>query len=310
MAYHLADFGYYTVGGRIHENRDGKPRKIQFTRSAHYDYDPRGISAVEHAYVQYFIPKERLPGPPVLLVHGGGMSGSCWDTTPDGRPGWIQRLLAYGYEVHVIDNVERGRAGFAPGLWDGEPILRTMNEAWSLFRIGDPEYFESRQPFPGQLFPAEQFETFARCFAPRWLATSQLQTAALVAALERLGPALVICHSQGGEITFDAHRTAPHLFAGIIAIEPSGLPEKPQQLSQTPTVLCVGDFLECAEHWRLRGLGWARFVDTLTRNGYPATLLRSGEAFSDGHSHMLMMDRNGEQVLEAALAAHRALART
>ena len=57
------------------------------------------------------------------------MHGSTWETTPDGRPGWINLLLAQGYEVHVLDNVERGRSGFAPGLWRDDPILRSQEEA-------------------------------------------------------------------------------------------------------------------------------------------------------------------------------------
>ena len=50
--------------------------------------DPRGHYAVEHAYVQYYIPANRRPEPPVLLVHGGGDVGQLLgDDT-----GWAPRL--------------------------------------------------------------------------------------------------------------------------------------------------------------------------------------------------------------------------
>ena len=119
LTYHLKEFGSYTVGGRLHKVTTGIPKTVHFTRTASFEVDPRGHFAVEQAYVQYFIPENRNAEPPIVFVHGGGMSGSCWDKTPDGRPGWLHLALDRGYEVHVIDNVERGRAGFAPGLWGG-----------------------------------------------------------------------------------------------------------------------------------------------------------------------------------------------
>ena len=90
-------------------------------------------------------------------------------------------LLDRGYEVHVIDNVERGRAGFAPGLWSGAPITRSLQEAWRLFRIGSDAGFATRSAFAGQRFPHETLEQLARTFVPRWLSTTGLQAAALAA---------------------------------------------------------------------------------------------------------------------------------
>lgn len=304
VAYALSDFGAYTVGGRLHHVAQGEPQKVNFTRSAAYELDPRGHYAVEHAYVQYFVPHVRRPGPPVLLVHGGGMTGTCWETTPGGQPGWIQRLVGRGYEVHVIDNVERGRAGFAPGLWEGEPVLRSLEEAWTLFRIGAPDGFGAREGFPGQLFPVEGLEAMARGFAPRWLTTAPLQVSALVAVLERIGPALVVCHSQGGELTFDAHRRVPTLFAGIIALEPSGFPDAPDRLLDTPFILTIGDYLDSAEHWRVRERGWRGLSDALLSRRAPHRLLDPTNAFGPGNSHMLMMDGNSEAVLDACLKAY------
>jgi len=104
VGYALEDFGSYTIGGRTHQVTVGQPREVNFTQSASYVYDPRGHFSVEHAYVQYFVPKNRNCYPPVLLVHGGGMHGSTWETTPDGRPGWLNQLVSLGFEVHVRDN--------------------------------------------------------------------------------------------------------------------------------------------------------------------------------------------------------------
>jgi len=298
VTYHLKDFGSYTVGGRTLEVTDGVPREVFFTRSASYTYDPRGHFSVEHGYVQYFIPAKRNQLPPVVLVHGGGMHGSTWETTPDGRPGWINLLLADGYEVHVLDNVERGRSGFAPGLWQGEPILRSQEEAWELFRIGTKECFEQRQAFKGSLFPVASFASFAQMIVPRWLTTTHLHVAALVETLKHTGPAIVICHSQGGEIAFNAAGFVPDGFAGIIAIEPSITFESDETTPSVPCALFMGDFLDCAHHWSQRADAWLRWQAQV---GDKMKLVQSGKDCRNGHTHFPMLDQNSDEVLRLCL---------
>lgn len=293
LVYQLKDFGSYTVGGRLHKVTTGTPKTVQFTRTASFEVDPRGHFAVEHAYVQYFIPENRNAEPPMVFVHGGGMSGSCWDKTPDGRPGWLHLALDRGYEVHVIDNVERGRAGFAPGLWDGEPVLRSLEEAWVLFRIGAAEGFATRTPFEGQRFPVAYFETFAQCFVPRWLGTTPLHVDALCAVLERTGPAIVVCHSQGGEITFDAHARVGHLIVQIIALEPSGYPNEGVDLRDTPLTICAGDNLDHDPQWQTRNAAWVK----LGSKG-PNARYWGASDINGGNSHMLMMDSNSAEIFE------------
>jgi len=290
--YVLKDFGSYTIGGRLHVVEHGTPFTVNFTRSAAYEVDPRGDFAVEHGYVQYFLPQHRNAEPPVLLVHGGGMSGSCWETTPDGRPGWIQLLLARGYEVHVLDTAERGRAGFAPGLWEGAPLLRSQQEAWTLFRFGRGQDYAERIGFAGQLFPIDAFDAFARSFVPRWLSTTPIQTRVLKAVLRRLGHAIVVCHSQGGELVFDACATEASSMSRIIALEPSAMPDG----VTVPVTLCAGDYLDVADHWRLRRDGWRRAA----RQQENITYLGPSD-FGPGNSHMMMMDRNHHQILDLLL---------
>ena len=129
--YHLSDFGAYTVGGRMIDVAGRATREINFTPAASFIYDPNGTFAIEHLYVQYFVPASRNAHPPILLLHGGGLTGSTWETTPDGRPGWLHGLLRRGFEVHVVDNVERGRAGWCAieGIWPDAPIQRSLQEA-------------------------------------------------------------------------------------------------------------------------------------------------------------------------------------
>lgn len=301
MTYRLKDFGSYTAGGRLHLVTKGDAREVHFTRDASFRYDPKGTFAVEHVYVQYFIPENRNQEPPVVLVHGGGMHGSTWDNTPDGRPGWLHLLLARGYEVHVLDNVERGRSGFMPGLWDGDPILRSIEEAWTLFRFGPPEGLNTRTPFPDQQFPVEHLDQFSQHFVPRWLTTTPLHVAGLISVLERTGPAIVICHSQGGEITFDAQAKAPHLIKSIIAVEPSTADCDFGAMKSCPFILMKGDHMDKDPTTAARLQRWEGLIAELTSHSAPACLLDTPREVAPGGSHMLMLDRHSKECLELAL---------
>ncbi|WP_430450105.1 hypothetical protein [Rhodophyticola sp.] len=300
MSYTLRDFGSYTVGGRMHRVMEGEPQEVQFTRTASYTYDPRGHFAVEQTYVQYFIPDRARDLPPVVLVHGGGMHGSTWETTPDGRPGWINLLLDRGREVHVVDMVERGRSGFAPGLWDDAPILRSAEEAWTLFRIGPSDGFVRRRAFEGTQFPVSALDGFLQRIVPRWLSTTQLQTNGVIALIDRLGAASLVCHSQGGEVGFDAFRARPDKVFGILAVEPSAFP--PSDVT-CPITLLAGDYLDTAQHWFDRAEGWRDSVAKLRARGVSACFIDTAKTVARGGSHFLMMDRNSDDVLDAGMAA-------
>ncbi len=191
--------------------------------------------------------------------------------------------------------MERGRAGFAPGHWEGGPLLRSMEEAWSLFRVGSAKRFSSRIPFDGQRFPIDQLEHFARSFVPRWTTTTNIQVNVLIAVLEHTGPAIVVCHSQGGELVFDAHSSNPNLFAEIIALEPSNYPETATCLAGTPTRILIGDYLDMNPQWMQR---YSESVKLCSDSGVK---LIGPDQYGNGNSHMLMMDSNSDDILDYAL---------
>lgn len=289
MAYALADFGSYHAGGRIARVTRGAPRQIAFTREASHLYDPRGHFAVGAAYVQWFRPAGPRDAPPVVLVHGGGMHGGTWETTPDGRPGWLHGLLDMGREVHVVDMAERGRAGFAPGHWEGEPILRSLEEAWTLFRIGPAAGFAARRPYPGSLFPARALEALGARFCPRWLTTGEMQRAALEAVLDRTGPAELVVHSQGAEAAFDLEAARPGLFAALRAVEPSSRPPGGGMAGGAPLTILTGDFLDTDADWQARAEGW---------RAIPGAQVRDAAAeIAPGFTHLPMMDLRSPDAL-------------
>ena len=110
--------------------------------------DPNGHYQVEQMYVQYFLPQNRKGKLPLLMWHGGGLTGATYETTPDGREGWLNMFIRKGWDVYVSDAVERGRSGFAtPDVWTDEPIFLTTPTRSSAFASARRRLLERR---PGQ----------------------------------------------------------------------------------------------------------------------------------------------------------------
>jgi hypothetical protein len=129
------EVGSFHVGGRSVSLSGLPKREAVFTAGAPpIVVDPNGDFEVEQMYVQYVKLAEPRAKYPLLLMHGGGLTGVTYETTPDGRPGWQMFFLRQGHTVYTGDAVERGRASWArfPEVWKGEPVFRTKKEAWEL----------------------------------------------------------------------------------------------------------------------------------------------------------------------------------
>ena len=296
----VAEFGSFYAGGRqIHI--EGEPvRSIAFTQTASYDYNPNGLFHIEQAYVQYFIPVEQRVGIPLVLLHGGGMTGAMWEHTPDGRAGGVQAFVEQGFAVYVVDNVERGRAGWAPfpGVWPDTPIIRSAQEAWSLFRFGHANDFQARRPFKEQRFPVEHLDAFICEAVPRWLSNNDTAVTTLCAALDRIGPCLLLAHSHGGEVAFRAAAQRPGLVQGMVAVEPSGFGSslEASTLNGKSCLFVYGDYLDATPTWQgLRRKG-AEFKNTLDEMGAATEWWELAEMGIRGNSHMLMMDNNSDEI--------------
>ncbi len=299
MSIQLQDFGSFYVGGRAVEIHDQPAHLVNMSNQiTGFSANPNGTFLVEQAYVQYFIPVRLRFETPVLLVHGGGLSGTTWETTPDGRPGWLQLLLEAGIATYVIDNVERGRAGWCslPGIWSGEPLLRSEPEAWTVYKLGDPL---TREPFAGQRFPMASVDMLMRYTVPRWTTTSEAAQAALEAAIRRIGPCIVIGHSQGGGLAVRAALQLPDLVKAVVALEPHGLPESLTDRGVENRMLFVlADFNDKTHIYAQL----AARVRQIVREWPHTELLDLPAAGIFGNSHMMMMDSNGADVLYLIIA--------
>jgi pimeloyl-ACP methyl ester carboxylesterase len=304
----LRDMGSFHVGGR-EVTLSGLPVEsvVLVPGSPPTRIDPNNSYWVEPMYAQYGLPAVRRGQFPLLLWHGGGLTGVSFETTPDGREGWYTHFLRRGWDTYVSDAVERGRSGWAryPEITTSAPIFRPQREAWEQFRIGeglgswDPDPAKRRQ-LAGNQFPADGYDAFIKQLVPRWTTTDDAIQRAYEALLERIGPSIIVFHSQAGQFAFRAAQARPDLVKALVAVETSGIgrAEDAAKLKDIPILMLYGDHIVGHPRWpaiRQRGLTFAKAI---TDAGGKVDVIDLPERGIRGNSHMLMMDRNNLAVAD------------
>jgi hypothetical protein len=111
----VAEIGSFFTGGRIHHLEGlARQERISTPGGPVHFIDPNGELMAGQMYVHYVRLANPAAAAPLLMWHGGGMTGVNWETTPDGRPGWQMFFLRAGFDTYISDAVERGRASWAP----------------------------------------------------------------------------------------------------------------------------------------------------------------------------------------------------
>ena len=304
--YALKDVGSFYIGGRS-VTLSGLPvREIVFTKGAPaMKVDPNGDFEVDQMYVQYMLPADQKSKYPLLMWHGGGLTGVTWESKPDGNPGWMQYFLRSGHPIYVSDAVERGRATWAryPEIFASEPFFRTKKEAWELFRIGPKDSYNTdpakRIAHPGEKFPVSAFDQFCKQSVPRWATNDAPTQVAYNALVQKIGSSVILVHSQGGNFGFQSALAAPDKVKAIIAIEPSGAP-KPgpelEKLKNIPILIVWGDYLNKQELWQRLVPNIQAFAKDLQSRGGKVDWIDLPKLGISGNTHMLMMDENSDQV--------------
>lgn len=80
-----------------------------------------------HLYAEFQIPSRQTHQWPIVIVHGGGQTGTNFTGTPDGREGWAQYFLRQGYAVYVVDQPGRGRAAYESEVYGSVTQLNLPN---------------------------------------------------------------------------------------------------------------------------------------------------------------------------------------
>ncbi len=230
----LARTGHFFVGGDYVETADGHVMSGQM-------------------YVREGVPAEVTRPYPVVMIHGMGQTGTNYEGTPDGREGWAQNFVRAGYAVYVVDQPARGRSAYHVDV-DGPTPRGAIATAHGIAkRFTSPAAHDTfgRAPLHSQ-WPGEGrlgdplFDEFFRsqvAAVPTATGRPELLTKAAGAALlDRIGPAVLLTHSQSGSFGWQIADARPSLVKAILAIEPalaptvpvSGSSASPYGLTMTP----------------------------------------------------------------------------
>ena len=182
-------------------------------------------------YAEFQIPATQSHPWPIVMIHGGAQSGTNFTGTPDGREGWAQFFLRQGYAIYVVDQPGRGRAAYQADLYGAAAGL---NLDTTQRQFAAPERF-NRWPqahlhtqWPGRGEPGDPvFDQFYASQMPSiqdFTLQQELNRDAIVALLEKIGPSILLTHSQSGAFGWPVADARPELVKAILAVEPNGPP--------------------------------------------------------------------------------------
>ena len=316
----LKEQGMFYLGGDIvHTDWANGPNGPSFLGKS-------GDIAVNQMYVGFMIPQNER-GAPIILMHGGNLSGACFETTPDGRMGWYEYFARQGHAVYLPDQVTRARSGFdvtpfnevaggvrAPGELPNLLVL-TKQGSWELFRFGP----SLGTAFPDEQFPVEAIDELAKQSIPDQNAEFQMPpginlTPTRLAALgKKIGGAVLMGHSESGFYPEQAALTDPSGLLGLVSMEPASCnattltATQIAKLAKIPTLVVFGDHLQDVP--ASSGVDWPgaladcqKYVDAINAAGGDATMLHLPAAGVSGNSHMLFQDKNNIQVGDMVLS--------
>ncbi len=303
-ALQVKEIGNFYVGGR-QVTLSGLPKTEISTAAgmAPYPYDPNGDFETGGMYVNFTKldkPKAKFP---LMLWHGGGLSGVTWQTKPDNSPGWEQFFLRAGHDVYVSDAVERGRSGWSryPDIYTSTPVFRSKKESWELFRIG-PNYQSStsKTAFSDTQFPLDAFDMFARQSNPRWLTNDAASQRAYDEYVQKVCPCVLVAHSQGSSFAITAALHAPDKIKALVLVEASSSPDPAKVAIDTmkgiPTLYLWGDHIQDSPLWpRFQGVS-RKYFDALSKLNKDANWIELPSLGIKGNGHMMMMDKNSDQI--------------
>ena len=232
----LARTSYFFVGGKFDTTVEGSPM-------------------IGQMYVEYMIPARRTHPYPIVMVHGGSQTGTNFTGTPDGREGWAQYFVRRGYAVYVVDQVARGRSPYWSQVYgpvqgprfnftEQRFVAPERSNQWPQAHLHTqwPGAGKAGEPAFDQFY-ASQFPSLASF--PR---QQELNRDALVALLDRIGPAVLLTHSQSGAFNWPVADARPNLIKALVAVEPSGPPVHDIENTGAP------DWFKDAERTKISGL--------------------------------------------------------
>jgi pimeloyl-ACP methyl ester carboxylesterase len=283
---------------------------------------PADTVTVNQMFVEFMI-AEGAQKPAVVMIHGAGLSGHSYDTTPDGRMGWYEYFVRKSHPVYVVDQVGRARSGFNQATYNNvgaglaapaeQPKIRRMGDhysAWMNFRFGP----ERGVAFPDSQFPVAAAAELSKQGIPDLDEPSLLASNydALATLSRKLGGAVLMGHSQSGAYPLEVALRYPDVVRAMIMVEPGSCNEDKLDdkqvaiLAKIPLLVVHGDHLSAPTF--VPGPGWQDRFDACERligrlrkaNGH-AEMLHPPRNGIHGNSHLIMQDNNNLQIADLIL---------
>jgi pimeloyl-ACP methyl ester carboxylesterase len=207
----LAKQGYLYVGGQ-------------------YDNPTNPTQMSGQTYVEYQIPVGNPKKVPIVMIHGGGHTGAGFVSTPDGRMGWADFFVREGWPVYVLDRPGVAKSGSFGAFGTATSVFQAELR-FSASEKQDPSltwpqaHLHTQWPGPTGEVGDPSFDQYYAHLAPGGTGGGDPATvSALIALLEKIGPAILMEHSAGSSPTWMTADARPDLVRGIIMVEPNGPP--------------------------------------------------------------------------------------
>src|SRR6266481_2124345 len=208
----IAKQGYFFVGGKYVSAGDKQVLSGQ-------------------AYVEYQIPARLTQPYPLVIVPGAAQTATNFTGTADGREGWAQFFVRRGYAVYIVEQPGRGRSAHVAGVYGPTEQVDRQNSqrryiAQEKYKLWPQAHLHTQWPGSGEPEdPVVQQLVASQLPAIKDFKEQQLLNRdALVALVEKIGPAILLVHSQAGAFGWPVADARPGLVKAILAIEPNGPP--------------------------------------------------------------------------------------
>ena len=208
----IAKQGYFFVGGKYSAVGDKQVMNGQI-------------------YVEYQIPKKRTQPFPLVIVPGAAQTATNFNGTADGREGWTQHFLRRGYAVYIVEQPGRARSAYQPDT-DGPqayPQLINVQQRFTApekYTLWPQARLHTQWPGTGMAgdMTFDQFFASQVPFVQKPEVTQAENRDALAALIDKLGPIVLMTHSQSGAYGWEAVDQRPNMVKALVGVEPSAPP--------------------------------------------------------------------------------------
>lgn len=313
--------GCTAEGSALPDSAVAIARQGSFEAGGRHLGDPREASlACDHGHVEYQIPVDAKPTA-VFLWHSS--SAAVWQRRWDGGEGYQTKILRAGYPTFVWDGPRVGRANWGCEEYTYTASVGRDQGNFGAWRLG-PRFGEFHV---GIQFPVDDDDALEQANRTRYLefdtvANAQLETDAAAAAMDRVGPAVLLTNSAGGFRALLTRLKSENV-KGIVAYENPGyvfpasmepkLPEGPfgpvyvsdaefARLTEIPIQLVWGDYIESSADWTRFYQLSVQFAEAVNARGGQVEVLRLPDAGLHGNTHIPFADLNNQKVAELLFA--------